>query len=278
MTQGIEKQIRSLPAIETEGHFFQVGSEMLGTNLVPCAHDSALEKREGGFDGIGVNVSHDVHARTVINLLVICAVRLPHGRFIGGMVVCEDYFHVLGDVLADILCERSTFGIAGMEETKIAIALADADYDFFVIHAIDSTFAFVHAPDVCGVHFDLAVHHGLIGLRHCVPDAMAEVPRCFVAHSDRALYLASRHALLRFAEQVCSQKPLGQGQVRIVEYGAGSNGELIVAILAVEKLFLGLKLDHWHLAAQAARPFREAQAHQKLSALVLGRKQGVYVH
>jgi hypothetical protein len=45
MTQGIQKQIGVLPAIETEGHCAPIGRKMLRANLVPCAHDAALQKR-----------------------------------------------------------------------------------------------------------------------------------------------------------------------------------------------------------------------------------------
>jgi hypothetical protein len=46
MTQGIQKQVSVLPAIEAECHFVQVGREMFGTNLVPRSNNSALQQRE----------------------------------------------------------------------------------------------------------------------------------------------------------------------------------------------------------------------------------------
>ena len=55
MAQGIQKQIGILPTIEAEAHLVQVGGEMLGANLVPRSHDAALQKREGGFHGVGRN-------------------------------------------------------------------------------------------------------------------------------------------------------------------------------------------------------------------------------
>ncbi len=58
MAQGIEEQIRAIPAIEQELHLFEVGRKMLGANSVPRSHDSALKKRECGFNRIRVNVSH----------------------------------------------------------------------------------------------------------------------------------------------------------------------------------------------------------------------------
>src|SRR5260370_33281750 len=57
MTQSINEQIGTLPAIESELHFFEVGRKMFGANSVPRSHDATFEKREGEFDGVGVNVS-----------------------------------------------------------------------------------------------------------------------------------------------------------------------------------------------------------------------------
>src|SRR6266478_2896599 len=118
MTQCINKQIGALPAIESKLHLFEVGREMLCAEPVPCSHDAALEKREGGFNRIGVNVAHDVHAGTVVNLLVVCPLGFPHGGIVCGRIVSEDYFHVLGNVLADILSERPTFRVSGMEKSE----------------------------------------------------------------------------------------------------------------------------------------------------------------
>jgi len=259
MTQGINKQIGTLAAIESKFHFFKVGRKMLGANPVPRSHDAALEKRKGGFDGIGMNVSHDVHAGTVVNLFMVHSFCFPHGGIIRGCIIGENDFHVLTDILADILRERSTFGISGMEEAQIAVALANADHYFLVVESYDMSFPFDLAANVGNVHLYFAVEHGLIGLRHCVTDTMAEVPRRLVAHSDCALNLAGRHSLLRFAEQVCGKKPFSKRQMRIVEYGAGSDGELVIAVFAVEKLLVGIQLDHGAFATQAARAFGEAE-------------------
>ncbi len=200
MAQRIYKQIGTLPAIETEFHLFKIGREMLGAESVPRPHDAALEQAEGGFDGVGVNVAHDVHARTVVNLFVVLPVSFPHGGIVRGCVVGENHFHILGDVFPDVLCECSTFGVGGMEESQIAVALADANDYFFVIVLCDMALAWIHAADIGNVHLYLAIQHWLIGLRHGVPDAMAEIPSRLVAHADRALNLAGGHAFFCLTE------------------------------------------------------------------------------
>ena len=279
MTQRIEEQIGTLPAIESELHLFQVGWEMLGANPVPCTHDAALEKREGRFDGVGVNVAHDIHARTVVNFFMVRSFGFPHGGIIRGRIIGENYFHILADVLADVLRERSAFGISGMEEAEIAIALADAYHYLFVVVLCDVALAAIDAANVGHIHFDLAVKHRLIGLRHCVPDAVTEIPRCFVSpDSQSALNLASRHALLRLAKKKSCSKPRRQRQVRVIENRSSGHRKLVVTVLAVEEMLFGFEFDHRAFAAQAARAFREAQARQKFAALSIGREERVYIH
>lgn len=278
MTQSIDKQIGAFPAIEAKFHFFQVGWEMLGADSMPCSHDATLEQRESGFHCVGVNVSHDIDAGTVVNFLVIRPLSLPHGRFVRGGVISENNLYVLGDILADVISECSALRISGMEETKIAVAFADAYHYFFVVHSADAALALIPSADVSNIHLYFSVEHRLIGLRHGVPDAMAEVPRCLVAHADCALNLAGGHSLFRFAEKMSGQKPLAKWQMRIVEYGAGSDGELIVTVFAIEELFRGFKLDHWPLAAQAFHAIRPAETHKKLAALIFGREERIDIN
>jgi len=278
MTQGIDEQIRVLPAIETEAHLFEVGREMLGTESVPSPHDAALEKRERGFDGVRVNVAHDVHARTMINFSVARSLSFPHGGIVRGCVIGENHFHVLGDVLADVLGERSGLGVTGMEEAQIAVALADANHHFFIVVLCDVTLAAHLAANIGNVHLYFPVQHRLIGLRHGVPDAMTEIPRRFVAHSDCALNLAGRHSLFCFAKQMRRQEPLGEWEMGVIENGIGRDGKLVITILAVEQLFLGFQLDHGAFAAQALRAFWEAETDKKLTALIFGAEQGVYIN
>lgn len=279
MTQSVEKQIRIVPAIESELHLFQVGREMLGANSVPRSHDAALEKRERGLNGIGVNISHDVYAGTVVDFLVLTySLSFTHRGFIRGGVIGEDYFHVLGDVLADVLCQRARLCIVRVKESQIAVALANANHDFLVVEFPDLPFAAIPAADIGNVHLDFAIQHWLVSLRHRMPDAVTEVPRGFITHSNRALDLQGGHSLLRFAEKVRREKPLGEWKMRIVKHGAGCNRKLVVTVFAVEELLIGVELDHGAFAAQALRAFREAQADKQFTALIFGAEQGVYIN
>src|SRR5688500_15166139 len=127
--------MRTLAAIEPEGHFFEVGGKMLRANTVPRSHDPAFEERKRRFNSIGVNISHDVNLATVIDGLVFfdghsCPF---HGEWIGLKVIRHNHVYILADVLTDELRERSSFDVRRMEHAKVAIALADANDNFLVI-------------------------------------------------------------------------------------------------------------------------------------------------
>jgi len=108
---------------------------------------------------------------------------------------------------------------------------------------------------------------------------MAEIPRRFVsADAERALDLESGHSLLCFTQEQSSGKPLKQRQVGIIENRASRDAELIITILAVEKLFFCLQFDYRSLAAKAARTFGPAQPYQQFAALLFGREQGMNVN
>lgn len=278
MTQSIEEQIGALPAIEAKAHLFEISREMLEADSMPCSHDAALEKREGGFNGVCVNIPVHVATLAVNDGFVILDSGLLHGERVSPEIISENHFHIFADVLSDVFCERAGFRILRVEKAEFTVTLSNTEHSGFIGHAIDDALTAIHAADVGRIHFDLAVHHGLIGLRHCVTDAMAEIPCGLVAHSNSPMDLMGTHALLRFAEQVCSQKPFRKWQVGIVEHGAGGNGELIVAILTVEELFFRFEFYHGSVAAQAARAFGPAQTDKQGAALLFGGEQGVYIH
>ena len=257
----------------------QIGLEMLRADVMPSAHDAALEKGERGFDGVGVNVPVHIAALAVNDGLVILDSGLPHGDSVGIEIVSEHHFHIFADVLADVLGERARLRILGVKETESAIALADADHYFLVVHAGADALSAIHSADIGSVHFNFAVEHWFVGQRHRMADTMAEVPSCFVtADPKSALNLAGGHALPCFTEQERCGEPFHEWQVRIIEHGSGCNRKLIVAIFAVEELFFGFQFDYIPMTAQAARAFGEAQARQEFAALGIGRKHGVDIN
>lgn len=280
MAQGVEEQIGTFPAIKPELHLFEIGREMLRAESVPCSSKAAFEEREGGLDGIGVNVSDDVAASAVIDRLVtVRFAEALHGEFVRYVVIGIDHIYVLADILTNKLGECSRLRILSVKEPQITVALADTDHYFFVIQASDFAFAAIPSAKVRNVNFDLAIQHRLVGLRHCVTDTMAEIPcRLVAADAERALNLAGRNTLFRFAEEQRSGKPLHKGQVGIIEHGASGDAELVIAVFAVEELFFGFEFDYGSIAAEAARTFGPAQTDKQFPALLFGREHRIDIH
>jgi len=280
MTECINKQVRPLSAVESERHFFEVGLEMLRAQFMPATAQAALEKRESGFDGVGVSVAANVFFGSVLdNLVASLVVSHPASdatidvKFIG-----EEYVYILSDVIAEKLFKGFSSYFVGMEKPQFAVALTDAEHWPFLGAAPANPFSVPLSTDVGFVHLDLAREHWFIGLGHRSADSVAEVPRGFVADSKRPLNLAGRHTFLGFAEQERSDKPFCQGKVGVIENRARRDGELVVTILAVEKLFVGFQFYDGHLAARAFHASGPAQARQQFAALFICREQGVYVN
>lgn len=230
MTQGINEQVGLVAAIEAERHFLAVRLEVLRADAMPRANDAALQKRERGFNCVGVDVALRVDAEFVPDGLVpsVFADMLCRALVSAPIIGVQDV-HVFADILADVFGERARLGIVTVEKPEIAVALTDADDHFLVIVLCDVALAAHLAADIGCVHFDFAIQHRLIGLRHRVPDSVAEIPCRLVADSDGALYLAGAHTLLCFAEQIGCCKPLLKRKMSVIENRAGQGGELIAA-------------------------------------------------
>src|ERR1700683_1025510 len=148
-----------------------------------------------------------------------------------------------------------------MEESKVAAALANTDYHFFLRSASTNTSSAFFPAYISFIYFHRTIQQRAIYLRHCSANPVAEIPcrlvRAFVVAPDRALELECAHTFFGFAKQECSEKPLLQGQMGIVEYRARCDGELIVAILAIKQLLRSGKVNGWHVASwtfDASRP------------------------
>src|SRR5207249_1885271 len=101
-------------------------------------------------------------------------------------------------------------------------------------------------------------------------DSMTEIPRGFVAHTKHSLNLIRAHALARFTEQIHGSKPLDKRQVGIVKDRVRRDGKLIVALFAIEKVFLSLKRRCLAFTARAFWTHRPAQSLEQFTALCIG--------
>src|SRR5579863_8668246 len=131
---------------------------MFCTDSMPRSHDATFEKRERRFHGISMNFPLDINLGFVLNpLMLLCRHSgLCHSVRIDWVLIGDQNIYVLGDVLADVRCNRSLFNIGSMEKSKIAVTLADSNYDLlFIVPESRLALAAVHlSPDIGFVHFD----------------------------------------------------------------------------------------------------------------------------
>src|ERR1700719_453633 len=234
MTQGVYKQIGILTPIESKRHFFAVGLKMLCTESMPRTNNAALQKRECGFDGVGIDVALCINVELVPNRFVPSILpKMLRRTFVRLKVIREKDIHVLADVFSDVLLKGAALYIFRVEKSEVAATLTDSDYDFFVVMQRGFPFEPILSAYECFIHFNLSAQHSFVDFDHRCTDAMAQIPRSFVADSKRALNVTGRHALLRFTHQQRSEKPFRQWQMRIIKNRSCGHAELVVTILAI---------------------------------------------
>ena len=226
MPQRVDEKIAVFATIEPECHFVQIGREMLCANIMPSAHNAALQERECGFDGVRVNHTGDIFFG-VIDRPVRFLMSLVERPRIDRRFVCDDHFDIFTQILSDDLSHGLGVRIARVDKSQFAVPFADSENNFFF--AARAEFAGLSA-DVSFIDFDRAIHHRLFNLSHRRADSVAQVPCCLVtSDSQRALNLASGHSLFGFAEKQGCCKPSLQRKMRVIENSAGHDGELVAA-------------------------------------------------
>jgi hypothetical protein len=275
MTQGVQKEIRALSAIEPERHFVQVGREMFCADLVPRSHDAALQERECRLDGVGMNVSSgtDVFFFRVIDTFVF---EITDSRFVSSPLVGDDNVYVGADVFLNVLRQRAGLSVLCVKESQIAIALTNADHYFFLsggsnlLPVLPSPESF--SANIGFVHLNRAFEHYAFGFFHGRADAMAEIPSGFVANSDGSLDLVGRHSLASFTEQQRNHEPFTQSQVGVVKDRSSGDRELIVALFTVQETAIQTR-KRLSVATRAFRAIRPPEPFKQFAALLVGIKQ-----
>lgn len=278
MPQRIQKQVRTFPAIEAERHLVQIGQKMLGADLVPASHDAALQKRECRFDGVRCDARTMLVSRVfpcqMVNDFVFGG---PRCVFVCWQAVGNNHFHIGAHVLFDVFSQRAAFGILSVEESQITVTLTKADDDLLRFAGGFRSESLQFSADIGFVHLDSTVKHRLIHFFHGGTDAMAKVPSrligTLVLTPDRALELQGAHALLGFAEQKRREKPLLERQVGVIKNCASGNGELVIAILAIEELLRRLQFHDSHLAARALNATGPAEPDKQFAAFFVSVEQ-----
>jgi len=269
-----EKRMR-LPTIEAETHFVKIGCEMLCTDPMPCSNNAALQKRESGFDCVGMNVTVNIDFRAVLDSFVFLGSdrSLFHCEGVGTEIVGHNHVNIFRDVLANEHCQRARLHILSMEESHITAALPQSDHDFLFRSSTTKASTAPATADIGFIHFYRAIHHGPIYFFHGSTDAMAEIPRGFVADSESSLNLVSGHSLPCFTEQEGGKEPFLQGKVGVVENRASGHGKLIVTAFAVKELLCGRQFNGWHLAAWTFNASRPAETHKQFATFFVSVKE-----
>src|SRR5271166_5265272 len=240
MTQSVNKQIGILPAIKAERHFVKVGLQMLGADLVPSSHDTALQQRECRFYAVRVDVSAeaDIFFRRVVHGFMFS---FANGSRICGKVIGHDYINIGANVLFDVALHSTVLSIFRMEKPQITVALANPDYDFLIGFSLAATSTAILSADVSFIHFDSTVQHGPVNLFHGATYAVEEIPRrlvrAFTLAPKCTLELHGAHALACLYQQQNSHEPRFKRKVGVVEDRLSEHAELIAALDAF-KLFL----------------------------------------
>src|ERR1039458_7898142 len=235
MPQRVDENISTAPAVESESHFLKVGWKMFCRDFMPRSNNAPLEQAKRGFDAVRGHVTVNVDLRAMVDRLVLLyrVTSLRQGCGIGFPFVGHNHVYVFADILFDVLCQRSRLHILSLEEAEFPAALLDADnWNLFALTVRDAPCA-VRIPlttaDPSFIHFNRAIQRLWIDFFHRGPDAMAEVPRGFVASADHALDLVRRDAFAGLTHEVGGSEPSRQGEFSILKDGSGQNGELIAA-------------------------------------------------
>src|SRR5713101_7554799 len=137
MTQSIQEQGVTFPAIKAECHFVEVGSQMLWANPMPTTNDAALEKRKCGFNRVGCDTEtvfvSDVFVGAVIHSLALRYLGLGKARRVQDGFIGNDHVYIFADVFGHDFADRLSCRVFYVDEFQSAAALDDPDNHFLAL-------------------------------------------------------------------------------------------------------------------------------------------------
>lgn len=223
---GVPEQERVLAVVVTPLSLVNVGVQMLDAHVVVGADHGALEQAPDALHGVRVNVAAYPFLYGVIDDLVPRV--LVTDALVADPLIGVDGFGVVSN---NVLKERV--------ERVAVVALPDPEPDSTI--AGDSAEDHVLADLVSAADSPaLAAVPGLVSLNdpgqlvalvlHRAPDAVAEVPRRFVAADlEHPLDLVGADALLGLDHQVDGGEPLPQGELGVLKDRPGQDREALAA-------------------------------------------------
>lgn len=261
----VPEQIVIAAIIEPERDFVQIRWQMLGTDLVVCADQTAFQKTPNIFNGIDVHLA----AGSVFGFVK----RLVLGKLANAVValkrICNDHVDVFAQFFLDKLSQGFPVHFRQCFHADFAAAFNHAD-NASLTRRSTSTLAGLCSAHEGFIHFNRSVQQGFI--LHGIADAMAQIPRRLVGYAQGALHLVCRHALFGFAHEIDRKKPFPKRQVRIVKNASRRDGELVTTVVAVVLAALLDLRDALRFTARTTRAIRPAYFSQIIPAFVLAVK------
>src|SRR5713226_5021317 len=193
----------------------------------------------------------------VINRLVLALEHFIERIRIDGRLVSQNHFDPSADIRIDNLAHRLGLRILRPNQSEIAVALPDADYNRHVTLCAPTALL---ACNIGFINLNRPIQRLRCYFQHGRPDTMAEVPCCFVADCKLALHLIRGHALAGFAEQIGRKKPLPEWKMRVMEDGFGGYTELVRAIIANKLIALQNAVNLARAAFETLDAIRPAEA------------------
>src|SRR5581483_9080069 len=103
---------------------------MLSADFMPRTDYPALEQRECGLNGIGVDVPVNVDAILVFDRLVLPQnASIMQRLWISGKLISHNHVNIAGDILFDVLRQRAALYVLSMEEAELSAGAALTDTD-----------------------------------------------------------------------------------------------------------------------------------------------------
>ena len=203
--------------------------------MVERTNDGTLKQTPDSLNAVGVNVAAHPFLGAVVHLLMLgvfvreVAVALP--------LVGVDGFYVVGNMLLNEGMESLAIRVLDLLKSNAASALHHSDNDGLVAPvAMAETLCLATNPSLIDLYD--AVQWVWVVLSHGRTDAVAQIPRGLVAHSDGALNLVCADALLALKHEVDGEQPFPKRNLGVVEDGVYGHAELVAALVTVELVTL----------------------------------------
>src|SRR6266542_7144748 len=183
-----------------------------------------LEEGPRALDGVGVEVAAHVLSRRVVDALVRspALAQVPVGLALVGVDAGGGVSDLGGE-----LAERPARMPLRAEVEASPAAPSDGPAGDGLVHPPPTASAPPIAAYVGLVHFHDPLEGRGCGVLHGLADAVEEIPRGLVAHSDGALDLVRTDAILGFDHHVGGQKPPSERQMAALKDRARCDTEVV---------------------------------------------------